>query len=309
MRTLRIAFAGTPEFAVPAFRRLLADGHTVVAVLTQPDRPAGRGRRLMGSAMKKAAMAAGVPVLTPTDGSTATAVVADLAADVIVVAAYGLLLPPALLAHPALGGLNIHASLLPRWRGAAPVARAIEAGDAVTGITIMQMAAGLDTGPILLQRSVAIGGDESAGALTTRLAHLGAEAVAEVVAACAAGSPPPARPQPSMGAVYARKLHKADGRLDWSQPATLLARRIRAFDPWPGTVTTLGGALIKVLAAEAAEAGGGPPGQIVEITPHLRVGTGEGTLVLIRVQQAGGRPQPAAVFAHGRGLAVGDRFD
>lgn len=309
MRALRIVFAGTPPFAVPALERLLAEGHEVVAALTRPDRPAGRGRQVTGSAVKQAAVKAGIPVLTPEDGATATTAVDALAPDAVVVVAYGLLLPPALLARPPLGGINIHASLLPRWRGAAPVARAIEAGDTVTGVTIMQMTAGLDSGPILLQRSVAIGSDERAGALTARLAQLGAASLAEVLAACARGTPPVAHPQPSTGAVYARKLSKAEGRLDWSQSADLLARRIRAFDPWPGTVMTVDRAVVKVLAAEVdATATGVAAGQVVAVTPQLCVATGAGTLVLTHLQPAGGRPQPAAAWARAHHLAVGDRL-
>ena len=262
---MRLAFAGTPEFARVAVARLHGAGHEVALVLTQPDRPAGRGMKVAASPVKEFALAHGIAVAQPRglrldgkfadDARAARDALAAARPDVIVVAAYGLILPPWLLALPRFGCLNIHASLLPRWRGAAPIQRAIEAGDDVTGVTIMQMDAGLDTGPMLLAETVEIGVDESAGALQDRLATLGGELIVEVLGAlCKA--PLAGRPQPEAGVTYAAKITKAEAMIDWRAPASSIERRLRAFDPAPGARSVVAGETIACWRG-LARAGGG----------------------------------------------------
>lgn len=307
----RIIYAGTPEFAVPALRALLAAGYPVLAVYTQPDRPAGRGRVLTPSPVKVAALDAGLPVEQPLslrDGQAA-ATLAAFGADLMVVAAYGLILPPAVLAAPRLGCVNIHASLLPRWRGAAPIQRALAAGDAETGICIMGMEAGLDTGPVYLRRSLAIGPRDTGGALHDRLAALGAEALLAALPGIGDGSLP-AEPQDPALACYAPKLTKAEARLDWSRPALDLDRLIRAFDPWPVAETALCGETLRIWAAEPiaspatlATPASAPPGTLIAVgRAGIDVATGDGCLRLTRVQAPGRRPTAAGDFAHAREL-------
>lgn len=254
-RRYRTVFMGTPTFAVPTLERLLA-GHEVVGVFTQPDRPAGRGRQLQSSPVKELALAHGVPVFQPASlrrDPAAVASLARLAPDVVVVAAYGLILPPSVLAIAPGQALNVHASLLPRWRGAAPVAYAILAGDLETGVTIMKMDEGLDTGPLIAQRSVPVAAQETAGELTDRLACMGADLLAEMLPRWLAGEVEP-DPQDDAAATHAPRLTRADGHLTWSESATDLARRVRALCPWPGAFTALAGLTIKVHAATALPA-------------------------------------------------------
>lgn len=318
-RSLRVAFAGTPEFAATALVAIAAAGHDVVLVMTQPDRPAGRGLKPQASPVKALALQHGWPLAQPrglrldgrwaADARAAQAALAQARPDVMVVAAYGLILPRWVLEAPPLGCLNIHASLLPRWRGAAPIQRAIEAGDTETGVTIMQMDEGLDTGDIVAMAAVPIGPDESAGALHDRLAALGARLMVQTLAAAAA-APLPRWPQPADGVTYAPKIEKAQSVLDWRAPAAVLARRIRAFDPVPGTVTTWGGAPLKVWAARA-EAGplAAAPGTVLAADDAgIRVQTSDGVLVLTEVQRAGGRRLPVREFLRGASLVVGTRL-
>jgi methionyl-tRNA formyltransferase len=287
-----------------------------VGVLTQPDRPAGRGRALAASPVKQAALARGWPVAQPgtlkTDAGRAA--LADWAPDVLVVVAYGLLLPPAVLALPRLGCINVHASLLPRWRGAAPIQRALLAGDAETGVTIMRMDAGLDTGPTYLARRMAIARGTSAGALAEALARLGADALVEVLAALEAGSAV-AVPQPAEGVTYAAKIAKAEARLDWTRPAPALERQVLAFDPWPVAQTTFEGETLRVHAARAMDgatgtlAARGEPGLVVALDAGRPVvACGEGALRLEVVQRAGRRPVPGRDFAHTVADLVGRRL-
>ena len=305
---MRIVFAGTPLFACPTLEALETAGYQVEAVLTQPDRPAGRGRRLTPSPVKLRAAERGIPVHTPEDGAAAEAVVRGLRPDAVVVVAYGLLLPPTLLAIPMHGCLNVHASLLPRWRGAAPIARAIEAGDAETGITIIRLDAGLDTGPMLARAAVAIGPGETAQDLTDRLARLGPEVLMPVLDAFRDGRPPEAVAQPSAGVTYARKLRKEEGIIDWRRDARALERQIRAFTPWPGAHTTMGGVAVKISAARVLETPGpAAPGLVLGVKPELVIGTGCGALAVTTVQAAGGRAQPAAGFLQAHPLRPGDR--
>ena len=303
---LRIVFAGTPGFSVPPLTRLVAAGFQPLAVLTQPDRPAGRGRRLQAGPVKQAASASGIPVHQPGTLRDAAFMqwLAALRPDLIVVVAYGLLLPAEILAVPRFGCWNIHASLLPRWRGAAPVARAIEAGDAETGVCIMQMDAGLDTGPVLMRRVTAIGPDETAGTLQDRLAERGAAALLEAVQALAAGSPPPPEPQPQAGVTYARKLDKAEARIDWSGDAALLARRVRAFNPWPVAWCTIGGERTRIWAARALpDPDPAPAGTVVQAdAAGIVVATGRGRLVLLQLQRPGARPVSAAEYLNAGSL-------
>ena len=307
---LALVYAGTPEFAVPALERLVAHGFHLKAVLTQPDRPAGRGRAFLASPVKRRALELGLPVLQPE--SLNDRAVADtlgaLAADAFIVAAYGLLLPKQLLALPRLGCLNIHASLLPRWRGAAPVQRALLAGDRCSGVAIMRMEEGLDTGPVYSSRALEIAPRETATTLTARLAALGAELLIETLAALAAGSAR-AEPQPAEGATYARKLTKSDAVLDWRQSAALLERSVRAFQPWPVAETRLGGAQLRIHEAQIAEGRTEPPGTVVAAGANgIEVATGEGHLRLLRVQLAGRGIVDAAEFARRQPL-LGRRFD
>lgn len=297
---MRLAFMGSPDFAVPALLGLRAAGHDIATVYCQPPRPAGRGQQLRQCPVHAAADRLGIPVRTPIRLRTdpdAQAAFAALDLDAAVVAAYGLILPPAMLAAPRAGCLNIHASLLPRWRGAAPIHAAVLAGDAETGITIMQMDPGLDTGPILLAEAVPIPPRATTGAVHDVLAELGARLVIRALAE----SPPP-RPQPAEGATYAAKLTREAGRLDWAEPAKALDRRVRAMDPWPGAFTTIRDVLLKVLEA-APEPISGPPGHVLD--DALLVGCGAGALRLTRVQLAGGRPLPAAAFLRGHPLPPG----
>jgi methionyl-tRNA formyltransferase len=315
---LRLAFAGTPEFARVALARLRGAGHDVALVLTQPDRPAGRGMRLAASPVKEFALAHGIVVAQPRglrlDGKFADdargvrdALVAA-APDAIVVAAYGLILPPWLLALPRHGCLNIHASLLPRWRGAAPIQRAIEAGDDVTGVTIMQMDAGLDTGPMLSAKPVEIGADESAGALQARLAPLGGELIVEALGAVAKG-PLAGRAQPAAGVTYAAKISKAEAMIDWRAPAASVERRLRAFDPAPGARSVLAGETVTCWRG-GVRAGGGTPGEIVAVEPDaLVVACGDGRLALTELQRAGGRRMAAEALLRGWTPRVGAVFD
>ncbi|KJJ98604.1 methionyl-tRNA formyltransferase [Pseudomonas sp. 21] len=290
-KALRIVFAGTPEFAAEHLKALLDTPHEIVAVYTQPDRPAGRGQKLMPSPVKQLALENRLPVLQPPTlrDPAAQAELAALKPDLMVVVAYGLILPQVVLDIPRLGCINSHASLLPRWRGAAPIQRAVEAGDAESGVTVMQMEAGLDTGPMLLKVSTPISAEDTGGSLHDRLAELGPKAVVEAIAGLAAGTLE-GEVQDDALATYAHKLNKEEARIDWSRPAIELERRIRAFTPWPVCHTTLGEAALKVLGAKPAE-GKGDPGMILDASRDgLLVACGEGALLLTRLQLPGGKP-------------------
>ena len=302
---LRLVFAGTPEFAERALARLLEAGHEVVLALTQPDRPAGRGLRSLPGPVKRLATARGIEVLQPRDFKGAQAVerVRALRPDALVVAAYGLLLPPALLDAGRHGALNIHASLLPRWRGAAPIQRALLAGDAQTGISIMQMDAGLDTGPVLHQEKIDIAAEDDAATLHQRLAVLGAELIVEALAELASGRAV-AVAQPQAGISYARKIDKQETELDWTRPAPELERAVRAFRPSPGAGTRLDGEPIKIWRARVAEEAL-PPGVV---TGKLTVGCGAGALEILELQRAGGKRLATEDFLRGHPLRPGARF-
>lgn len=290
-QSLRIVFAGTPEFAAIHLHALLDAGLTPVAVYTQPDRPAGRGQKLMASPVKQLAAAHQIPVMQPVTlrDEDAQAALAALQPDVLIVVAYGLILPQKVLDIPRLGCINSHASLLPRWRGAAPIQRAIQAGDAESGVTVMQMEAGLDTGPMLLKVTTPISASDTGGSLHDRLAVLGAQAVVTAVPQLAAGTLT-AEPQDDSLANYAHKLNKDEARLDWTRPASELERLIRAFNPWPICHSRLGDAALKVLAAQVVE-GHGAAGEILSASKDgLVVACGEGALCLTRLQLPNGKP-------------------
>ncbi|HMM47860.1 MAG TPA: methionyl-tRNA formyltransferase [Thiobacillaceae bacterium] len=301
---MRVIFAGTPPFAAAALEALADAGHELALVLTQPDRPAGRGMKPAPSAVKRAALARGLAVYQPSSLKTADAQaeLRAIGADVMIVAAYGLILPAAVLALPRLGCLNIHASLLPRWRGAAPIQRAILAGDAETGITIMQMDAGLDTGPMLLKTTVPIRDTDTAATLHDALAAAGASAIVEALADYPALVP---EKQDDADATYAAKLSKEEAKLDWHQPAEVLARAVRAFNPAPGAWTTLEGTPLKIWAAELVPGSGQPGEALAADAGRLVVACGDGALVLREVQPAGGKRMAAAAFLAGRPLARG----
>ena len=287
---LRIVFAGTPEFAAEHLKALLDTHHQIIAVYSQPDRPAGRGQKLSPSPVKQLALQHEIPVYQPLSlrDPTAQAELAALAPDLMVVVAYGLILPQVVLDTPRLGCINSHASLLPRWRGAAPIQRAIEAGDSESGVTVMQMEAGLDTGPMLLKACTPIGADDSGGSLHDRLAALGPQAVIEAIDGLATGTLVGEVQDESL-ATYAHKLNKEEARLDWTRPAVELERLIRAFNPWPICHSTLDGAPLKVLAAQLADAQG-QPGQILAADKAgLTVACGSGALRLTRLQLPGGK--------------------
>jgi methionyl-tRNA formyltransferase len=312
---LRVAFAGTPEFAVPTLQALMRSPHHLVGVLTQPDRPQGRGRRLSPSSVKAAAVEGAVPVAQPATLRSPEDR-AELAAwnpDVLVVVAYGLILPKAVLDIPRLGCVNMHASLLPRWRGAAPVERALLAGDESTGVTIMQMDAGLDTGPILLQRPVAIDPNDTGISLRARLAAEGAGALLEALQGLASGALHP-RPQPAGAVTYARKLEKREAAIDWSRPAVEIERQVRGLQPWPVAETELSdprsgeASRLLVYSARVAPAGStadaGRPGCVLETDGHhqkgyIRVQCGDGALDLLTLQRPGGQPLSASLFTRG----------
>ncbi len=304
---LRIVFAGTPAFAVPALEAIAASRHALQAVYTQPDRPAGRGRKLEESAVKRAAAQLGLPVEQPVALKDADAPgrLARHRADVMVVAAYGLLLPQAILDVPALGCLNIHASLLPRWRGAAPIQRALLAGDSETGISIMRMEAGLDSGPVMARRAQPIRPHDTAGSLHESLAVLGAAMVVEALDELASGQ---ARfePQDPAAVTRAPKLTKADAVIDWTQPAAAIERMVRAFDPWPVAETRLDGRQLRVWKARAGPPGStpAPAGHVLGVGPQgMVVATGSGTLVIERLQLEGRRAMDVAEFTRARDLA------
>lgn len=314
-----LIFAGTPEFAERALHALIEAGHDIRLVLTRPDKPAGRGQHLQTSPVKKRALTAGLRVAQPASlhDAQAQALIAEVGADVMVVAAYGLILPKAVLTLPVRGCLNIHASLLPRWRGAAPIQRAIEAGDTETGITIMQMDEGLDTGPMLLGQALAIGPTETGGSLHDRLAQLGAELIVRALSELDAGRLV-ARPQPLEGVTYAHKIDKAQSQLDWRGHARSLANRIRAFDPFPGCLAQLERASatpLKIWRAELVEppAAGSEapsaPGQVLAVDASgITVACGQGILRLTELQKPGGRRLAAADFLRGSAIGPSDRF-
>jgi len=314
---LRIVFAGTPEFSVPALEALHAAGHSIVAVYTQPERPAGRGRELSAGAVQRCAPDLGCPVEQPASlkDPVAQARLAAYAPDLMVVVAYGLLLPQAVLDIPRLGCLNIHASLLPRWRGAAPIQRALLAGDTSTGVTIMQMDAGLDTGPELLRCEVAIDARETGGSLHDKLALLGARAIVAAVHGWASGSIK-AKPQAVEGATYAGKLRKDEARIDWSRPALEIDRQVRAFNPKPIAETRLAGDQVRIWEAQPATAADEARIDTVRYAPgavaaadegRLLVATGAGLLELLRLQLPGRKSLPVKDFLNARSLA-GARF-
>jgi methionyl-tRNA formyltransferase len=312
MTSLRIAFAGTPQFALPALRALLASPHRLIGVLTQPDRPAGRGRELRASPVKLLAQEHGLPVAQPATLRTpeGRAALAEWRPELLVVVAYGLILPRIVLEQPRLGCLNIHGSLLPRWRGAAPIQRALLAGDAETGVSIMQLDEGLDTGPVLLARRHPIGLHDSAGDLHDVLAELGAAALLEAIEGLLARRLLP-QPQPASGVSYAAKIEKSEARIDWAQSATQIDRQIRAFNPWPVAETRLAGENLRLLRASVADAGepGAAPGMLLGIAEDgLRVACGEGVLAVHELQRAGKRPVSARDFANA-GRVAGLRFE
>ncbi len=314
---LRVAFAGTPAFARSALQALLDHGFDVPLVLTQPDRPAGRGMRLQASPVKQLAQSAGIALAQPRslrlDGSypddamAARAALIDARPDVLVVAAYGLLLPPWALALPPRGCLNIHASLLPRWRGAAPIQRAIEAGDGCTGVTLMQMDAGLDTGAMLLAEALDIAPDDSSATLHDKLAAVGARLIVQALQSPAEALV--ATPQPDDGVTWAPKIEKDEAAIDWRLPALVIERRLRAFDPFPGASASLRGEPVKCWRG-CVEPGSGSPGSVLGIDAQgVRVACGQGVLRLVQMQRAGGRRAPAQQVAQGLNLQPGMRFD
>jgi methionyl-tRNA formyltransferase len=298
---LDLVFMGTPDFAAVVLDALIAAGHRVVCAYSQPPRPAGRGQRLQPSPVQALAEARGIPVRHPTNlrDPEAQAEFAALNADAAIVAAYGLILPPAILEAPRHGCLNVHASLLPRWRGAAPIQRAILAGDRKTGVTIMQMDQGLDTGAMLLGQAVPITAQSTAGALTDRLAALGGELV---VAALARRGDLTPQPQPDTGVTYAKKLSRDEARLDWRMPAEQLERQVRAFDPWPGAYFLVGDERIRVQSAELTD-GRGAPGTVLDT--RLTVACGEGALRPLRVQRAGRAAMDTQALLRGFALPPG----
>ena len=300
MTALRVAFMGSPDFSVPALRALHEAGHQIVCVYTQPPKPAGRGQRETPCPVHRAALELGLPVRTPArvrKDAAEHAAFAALDLDVAVVAAYGLILPKPMLDAPRRGCLNIHASLLPRWRGAGPIQAAILAGDAESGITIMRMEEGLDTGPMLLRQAVPIGPRMTTPELHDALAALGGPLVLRALE-----EDPAPVPQPEEGVTYAPKLAKEDGRIDWWQDATALDRRIRAMNPWPGCFFQAGGEVVRVHAAEPAE-GEGLPGTVLDAAPTIACGTG--ALRLTRLQRAGRAAMPAADFLRGFPMTPG----
>lgn len=296
---LSLIFAGTPEFSVPALEALIASRHRVLAVYTQPDRPAGRGQQVTMSAVKQCALKHQLPVEQPQTlkDPAAVARLAQWSADLMVVVAYGLLLPKQVLDTPRLGCVNIHASLLPRWRGAAPIQRAIQAGDEKSGVTIMQMDVGLDTGPMLLERETAITPRETAGTLHDRLAKLGAEAIVEALEAIAAGTAQ-LRKQPEEGVTYAAKIRKEEALIDWSKSAIEIDRQVRAFNPWPIAETRWNGQQLRVWEALPLDKKtSATPGTVIATSSAgIEVATGDGTLQLTRVQLAGRKAMHAADF-------------
>jgi methionyl-tRNA formyltransferase len=297
---VRIAFMGSPDFAVPPLRALRDAGHDIAAVYCQPARPAGRGQAIRRCPVHVAADDLGLPVHTPArlrSDIAAQEAFAALDLDAAIVAAYGLILPQAMLDAPKRGCLNIHASLLPRWRGAAPIQASIKAGDAETGITIMQMEAGLDTGPMLLRQSVPITPDATTASLHDTLATLGAKLILDALL-----SPPPPTPQPDADATYAPKLSREDGRIDWTQPSDIIDRQIRAFDPWPGTFTTLAGSPLKILAAQPST-GSGTPGTVLDNA--LTVACGDHAIRLTKIQLPGRSALSADDFLRGHPVPAG----
>ena len=314
----RIAFAGTPEFARVALEALQAAGFEIAWVLTQPDRPAGRGMKLQASPVKQFALGHGWPVAQPRslrldgkypdDARAAQAIIEAARLDAMVVAAYGLILPQWVLDAPRLGCLNIHASLLPRWRGAAPIHRAIEAGDTETGVTLMQMDAGLDTGAMLLREAVAITEDDSTARLHDRLAALGGRLVVDALRLALEGALRPV-PQPAAGVTYAHKIEKHEAPVDWRQDAATIARRIRAFDPFPGATGTLVGETVKFWRAQAlpdAAPASSSPGTVLAVASEgIDVAAGSGVVRLTELQRAGGKRLPAADFLRGFDIEPG----
>jgi methionyl-tRNA formyltransferase len=318
---VRLIFAGTPEFARIAFERLHAAGFDIALALTQPDRPAGRGMKLQASPVKQFALQQDIAVLQPRslrldgkypeDAAAAQREIAGANADVMVVAAYGLILPQWVLDLPRLGCLNIHASLLPRWRGAAPIHRAVEAGDAETGVTIMQMDAGLDTGAMLLAERLPIAGDDTTGVLHDKLAQLGGKLIVEALELAARGGLRP-QPQPQAGVTYAHKIDKSEAAIDWSQPADAIARRVRAFDPFPGAQGFVNGESLKLWRAQALphEESDRPPGRLLSVNAQgVEVACGHGRLLVRELQRPGGKRLPAADFLRGFELAPGMAFE
>ena len=317
---LRVAFAGTPEFAVPALRALADSSHTLVGVLTQPDRPAGRGRELKRSPVKQLALELGLPLAQPPQLKSLEerAPLVQWGSDVLIVVAYGLLLPPAALTVPRLGCLNIHASLLPRWRGAAPIQRAILAGDAETGVTIMQLDEGLDTGPTLAQRRVTLAAGIDAAQLQAQLAGMGAALLLETLAAIEAGRVR-AEPQPGEGATYAPKVDKHEARIDWTASAAAIERQVRAFNPWPVAETIWRDQRLRLWEAHVAlprapaqradaAAAGASAGDVIGGTADaVEVLCGQGVLAVTRLQLEGRRALPAGEFIRGHSL-LGARF-
>ena len=316
---MRVIFAGTPEFARVALAQLHAAGFEIALVLTQPDRPAGRGMKLQASAVKQWAQAHQVPVAQPRslrldgkypeDAAAARTALEDARADVMVVAAYGLILPQWVLDLPRLGCLNIHGSVLPRWRGAAPIHRAIEAGDAETGVTIMQMDAGLDTGDMLLVQTLPIGPQDSTATLHDTLAALGGRLIVEALELAACGGLRP-QPQPTEGVTYAHKIDKHEALLDWAQDAQALERRVRAFNPFPVASGLLAGETIKFWSALALpHSAAAVPGQVLAAGAEgVDIATGNGVLRVMRLQKAGGKPLDAADFLRGFEIRPGQVF-
>jgi methionyl-tRNA formyltransferase len=317
---MRVAFAGTPEFAQVALARLHAAGHDIPLVLSQPDRPAGRGMKLQASPVKQFALQHGLRVAQPRslrldgkaadDARAARDALVEARPDVMVVAAYGLILPQWVLDLPPRGCVNIHASLLPRWRGAAPIHRAIEAGDAHSGITIMQMDAGLDTGDMLRVESIPIAAADTTATLHDRLAALGARLIVETLERLGAGLS--RTPQPAEGVTYARKIEKSEGLIDWREPAATIERRIRAFDPFPGASTTLAGEPVKLWRASVSDASGAPGTLLDASDDAITVACGSGALRIIELQRAGGKRISARAFVQGAssaGKVFGDPGD